>query len=277
MRRSRQAQALRVGGLTLGAAAVVVFALFPVVVMVTTSLNTGANAGGREIVPTGLTLEHFTYVFTETEFPRYLRNSMLVALGTVLASGLLALLAAVAVARFRFRFRTAVLMMILTVQMVPMEAMVIPLFLQARDLNLLNSLLGLVVVYVAFSLSFAIWMLRGFVAAVPVELEEAAVLDGCSWWQMFWRILFPLVAPGLVAISVFSFILAWNEFIFALTFMNDSSGYTAAVGLRQFFTRDGANWGAVMAGSTLITVPVMIFFVAVQRRLSTTNAGAMKG
>ena len=105
--------------------------------------------------------------------------------------------------------------------MVPLEALVIPLFIQASSLEMLNSLLGLTVVYVAFSLPFAIWMLRGFVAAVPQELEEAAYLDGASWPRMFWSVLFPLVAPGLVATSVFSFITAWNEFVFAITFFND--------------------------------------------------------
>ena len=168
--------------------------------------------------------------------------------------------------------------MILIVQMVPMEALVIPLFIQVRTLGMLNSLLGLVVVYVGFSLSFAIWNLRGFVAAVPVELEEAAYLDGCSWWRMFRSILLPLVAPGLVATSVFSFITAWNEFIFALTFMQDDSKYTVAVGLRRFFGQYGTDWGYVMAASTLITIPVMIFFVIAQRRLTSgLVSGAVKG
>lgn len=264
--------------LSLGFLVVLVFSLFPVATMLGTAVDPSANAGGRNLLPSGFTLEHFAFVLEEGNFLTYLRNSLLVALGTVLASSLLALFAAVAVARFRFRFRASVLIVILTVQMVPMEALVIPLFLQAKTLGLLDQLLGLVVVYVAFSLPFAIWTLRGFVAAVPVELEEAAALDGASWWQMFWRVLFPLVAPGLVATSIFSFIVAWNEFIFALTFMSDSELYTVAVGLRQFFTRNGANWGAVMAGSAIITVPVMIFFVAVQSKLSSgLTAGATKG
>ena len=143
---------------------------------------------------------------------------------------------------------------------------------------MLNSLIALTVVYVAFSLPFAIWMLRGFVAAIPQELEEAAYLDGASWPRMFWSVLFPLVAPGLVATSVFSFITAWNEFVFAITFLNDKDKYTVAAGLRQFFTQYGTDWGSVMAGSTLITVPVMIFFVLVQRRLAEgLVAGAVKG
>ncbi|MFX0537197.1 carbohydrate ABC transporter permease [Ornithinimicrobium sp. Y1847] len=269
---------LRLSGLIIASLAVVVFSLFPILVMMGTAVDPAANAGGRNVIPTGFTLDHFRNVLERTNFPRYLLNSLIVAAVTVIASALLSLFAAVAVARFKFSGRTKILMMILIIQMVPMEALVIPLFIQARNLGLLNSLLGLSVIYIAFSLSFAIWMLRGFVAAVPVELEEAALLDGATWWQMFWKILFPLVAPGLVAVSVFSFILAWNEFIFALTFMSDTSNYTAAVGLRTFFTRGGTDWGSVMAASTIITLPVLLFFVAVQSRLSTgLMSGATKG
>jgi N,N'-diacetylchitobiose transport system permease protein len=257
---------------------VLVFTLFPVYLMVSMAVDARANDGKRKLLPTDFTLDHFSFVLDEGNFTTYLRNSVLVALATVVVSGLLALLAAVAVARFRFRFRTSVLILVLVVQMVPMEALVIPLFVQAKDLQLLDRLVGLVVVYVAFSLPFAIWTLRGFVATVPKDIEEAAYVDGASWGRMFWTILMPLVAPGLVATSIFSFIVAWNEFIFALTFMTDESRYTAAVGLREFFTAYGNDWGAIMAGSTLITVPVMIFFVIVQRRLSSgLVAGAVKG
>jgi N,N'-diacetylchitobiose transport system permease protein len=257
---------------------VLVFSLFPVFVMVSTAVDARANDGSRNILPTKFTLDNFRFVLDEGNFTTYLMNSVIVALATVFISSVIALLASVAVARFTFRFRSAVLMLVLIVQMVPLEALVIPLFLQAKNLQLLNHLIGLVVVYTAFSLPFAIWTLRGFVAAIPVEIEEAAYVDGASWPRMFWSILFPLVAPGLVATSVFSFITAWNEFIFAITFMNDESKYTVAAGLRQFFTQYTTNWGAVMAGSTIITVPVMLFFVAVQRRLATgLAAGAVKG
>ncbi|MEO3752967.1 carbohydrate ABC transporter permease [Streptomyces sp. B6B3] len=244
------------------------FTLFPVYWMVSSAFDPGADHRGSAVLPEGLTLEHFRYVFGTGEFGGYLLNSLLVGLGTVLLSGLLALFAAVAVARFAFRMRTTVLVLILVVQMVPLEALVIPLFLQMRDLDLLNSLLGLTIVYLAFSLPFAIWTLRGFVAAVPKEVEEAAYLDGCGWWRMFRSVLLPLVAPGLVATSVFAFIVAWNEFVFAVTFLQDDEKYTAAVGLHRFFGQYETEWGAVMAGSTLITLPVLIFFVIVQRRLA---------
>lgn len=265
-------------GLVLATTAVLAFTLFPVYWMVSTAFDPQAASGARSLLPGGFGLDNFRVVLTQGGFGTFLRNSIVVALGTVLASGLLSLFAAVAVSRFRFRLRTSVLVMILIVQMVPMEALVIPLFIQVRTLGMLNSLLGLVVVYVGFSLSFAIWNLRGFVAAVPVELEEAAYLDGASWWRMFRSILLPLVAPGLVATSVFSFITAWNEFIFALTFMQDDSLYTVAVGLRRFFGQFGTDWGLVMAASTLITLPVMVFFVIAQRRLTSgLVSGAVKG
>jgi N,N'-diacetylchitobiose transport system permease protein len=269
---------LRLFGKGVGIAAVLVFTLLPVWMMVSTSLNGRANAGSRSLWPEQLTFGNFVGLFRDGGFGTYLLNSVIVATGTVLISGMLALLAAVAVARFRFRFRTSVLVMVLIVQMVPLEALVIPLFIQAKSLALLNSLVGLIVVYLAFSLPFAIWTLRGFVAAVPVEIEEAAYVDGASWFRMFRSVLLPLVASGLVATSIFSFITAWNEFILALTFLTDDDKYTVAVGLRFFFGQFSTNWGAVMAASTVITVPVMVFFVIVQRRLTDgLVAGAVKG
>ncbi|WP_422723847.1 carbohydrate ABC transporter permease [Isoptericola luteus] len=259
-------------------AALLAFTLFPTYWMLVSALD--AKAGiGTSFVPAEPTLEHFRFVLTDGGFDVFLRNSLVVALATVVASSLLALLASVAVARFRFRFRTQVLMMVLVVQMVPLEALVIPLFVQVRDLNLLGTLTGITIVYIALALPFGIWMLRGFVAAVPVELEEAAYLDGASWGRMFRSILFPLVAPGLVATSIFSFITAWNEFVFAMTLLGGATeNYTVAIGLRSFFGQHSNDWGAIMAASTIITVPVMVFFIVVQRRLASgLTAGAVKG
>jgi N,N'-diacetylchitobiose transport system permease protein len=275
--RSRRAR-LSLAWRAAAVAALLLFTLFPTYWMISSALDGRASSGAQSLFPAEPTLGNFTYVLTEGGFGTFLRNSALVALLTVVLSGLLALFASVAVARFRFRFRTGILMLILIIQMVPLEALVIPLFIQVRDLQMLNNLLGLVIVYVAFSLPFAIWMLRGFVAAVPVELEEAAYIDGASWGRMFYSVLLPLVAPGLVATSVFAFIMAWNEFIFATTFLDNPDTYTVAVGLQQFFGENSNEWGYIMAGSTLITLPVMIFFVLVQRRLSGgLVSGAVKG
>nr|WP_232832225.1 carbohydrate ABC transporter permease [Nocardiopsis sp. FIRDI 009] len=246
--------------------------------MLVSAFSDRSTSGTGALVPRDVTFENFTYVMTEGDFTLYLRNSLAVASITVVGACLLALLASVAVARFRFRFRTSVLVLVLVVQMVPLEALVIPLFLQVRDLRMLNTVLGLGVVYVALSLPLAVWMLRGFVAAVPREVEEAAYIDGASWPRMFWSVLLPLVAPGLVATAIFSFILAWNEFVLALTFMQQSDRYTVAVGLRQFFGQYANEWGHVMAASTIITLPVMVFFILVQRWLvAGLVQGAVKG
>ncbi|WP_371529728.1 carbohydrate ABC transporter permease [Streptomyces sp. NBC_01283] len=265
-------------GLPVGVIALLVFALFPVYWMISTALDPKAVTRGSDVLPSGLSFEHFTYVFEKGNFGTYLLNSAIVGFGTILAAGVLSLFAAIAVARFKFRFRTSVLIMVLIVQMVPLEALVIPLFIQMRDYDMLNSLLGLTIVYVALSLPFAIWTLRGFVQTVPKEVEEAAYIDGASWFRMFRSVLLPLVAPGLVATSIFAFITAWNEFVFAYTFMKGSDKYTAAVGIYQFFGENSTAWGPVMASSTLVTVPVMIFFVIVHRKLgSGLAAGAVKG
>ncbi|MDR2996644.1 MAG: carbohydrate ABC transporter permease [Microbacterium sp.] len=266
-------------GIVVAVIGLLLFTLFPVYWMIMSSFDKKASSGGGNLLPREFTWDNFTYVLTDGGFDVFLRNSAIVAIVTVLASALLALLAAVAVTRFRFKFRTSMLLMILVVQMVPLEALVIPLFIQIKNLGLLNTLIGLMIVYVALSLPFGIWMLRGFVAAVPVELEEAAYIDGASWWRMFRSVLFPLVMPGLVATSVFSFITAWNEFIFAMTLLGgEVDQYTVSIGLRQFFGEHSNEWGFIMAASTLITLPVMVFFVIVQRRLSDgLVAGAVKG
>ena len=267
-------------GRAVAVVALLAFTLLPIYMMLTMAVDERANAAHRGIVPTKFTLDHFGFVLDEGGFSSYLLNSAIVAGGTIVASGLLALLAAVAVSRFRFRFRTSVLIMLLIVQMVPLEALVIPMFIQARNLHLLNSLLGLVVVYVAFSLPISIWMLRGFVAAVPKEIEEAAYVDGASWSRMFWSILFPLVAPGLVAVSVFSFITAWNEFIFALTFNTDvdPKRYTAAVGLRRFFGQYANDWGPIMAAAIFVIVPLLVIYVWAQKHIiEGITSGATKG
>ena len=209
----------------------------------------------------------------------FFRNSLLVTLSTVVLASLISLLASIAVARFRFRFRASYLILLLIVQMIPGQALIIALFLDFDRLNLLQSLPGLVLVYAAQALPVSIWMLRNFVATVPRELEEAAAVDGAGSLRIFWRILFPMVAPGLIATSIFSFITAYNEFIVALTFLGQAhSDYTLPIYVTYFFTRGGAEWGPIMAASTLYTIPVVVFFLIVQRRMTAgLVAGAVKG
>ncbi|RAY12011.1 carbohydrate ABC transporter permease [Actinomadura craniellae] len=263
---------------------VFVLAVFPVFWMVSTAFkpNDEIFSSTPKPLPADPTVRHFDFVLNgriaETSFWSYFGNSLLLALGTVVVSGLLAVLAATAVARFRFTFRTTFLVMLLVVQMVPLEALVIPLFLDLKRLTLLDSLVGLSIVYIGFALPFSIWMLRGFVAAVPRELEEAAAIDGAGPVRTFFTVLLPLVAPGLVATSIFSFITAWNEFIFAFTFLDDQSKYTLPIMMQYFFGRGGNEWGPIMAASTLLSLPVIVFFLLVQRRMvSGLTSGAIKG
>jgi len=266
-RRRRGSVAANVAGLLVFA-----FFAFPVYWMVTTALKPAGEIRTFDVrlFPTTLTLEHFR---TAT----FLRNSVAVSLSVTVLSVLVALLAATAVARFRFRGRRAYLVAILIVQMVPLEALVIPMYLTLRDADLLNVLPVLVATYMAFVLPFTVWTLRGFVAALPVELEEAAMIDGASRWGAFWRITFPLMAPGLVATGVFAFIQAWNEFILALTLM-ERSNQTLPVWLGTFKTPQGTDWGGLMAGSTLLAIPVVVFAVALQGRITAgAAAGAVKG
>jgi N,N'-diacetylchitobiose transport system permease protein len=263
------------------AAAIGVFLLFtfPVYWMVATAFKQPGDIRSYDLklLPWPITLEHFQTAFHTAGFWTYARNSLFVALGTTVLSLLVALLAATATARFGFRGRRAYLLMILIVQMVPLEALVIPMYVVLRDAGLLNVLPLLIATYMAFVLPFTIWTLRGFVVAVPVELEEAAMVDGTTRWGAFWRVLFPLIAPGLVATGVFAFMQAWNEFILALTLV-EQENQTLPVWLGSFKTAQGTDWGGLMAGSTLFAIPVLVFFLIVQGRLTTgLTAGAVKG
>jgi N,N'-diacetylchitobiose transport system permease protein len=269
----------RVATTLAGVLVVLVFA-FPVYWMVNTSFQRGTDLRGLDpsFLPINGTLDNYQRVF-ERQFVPALRMSLLVTLATVVAALILALLAAVAVSRFRFRGRTAFVVTVLVVQMVPPEAMVISLFKVLDGWQLVNTAIGLVLVYLIFVLPFTIWVLRGFVSGIPVELEEAALVDGCGRLRAFLSITFPLMAPGLVATGVFAFIQAWNEFIFALVLMNRGGRQTLPVWLQAFNEgAKGTDWGGVMAGSTLMAIPVIIFFLIVQGRMTQgLMAGAVKG
>lgn len=259
---------------------------FPLYWMVLSALKPTAalNSGDASVITTTPTLDAFVRVLTVDSFGRYFLNSVVVALLVVVASTACAFLAAVALTRYRFRLRTTVLLTVLVAQMVPIEGLAIPLFFLFRNIGGvvpvlgLNQLGSLVLVHVAFSIPFAVWMLRGFVAAVPDELEEAARIDGASSWRFVRSVLFPLVAPGVVACSVFSFISTWNDFLFAKTFIiSAQENQTLPIAILGFFKPDQNDWGGIMAGSVIMTVPVLVFFVLVQRHLVSGLAGAVKG
>jgi N,N'-diacetylchitobiose transport system permease protein len=257
---------------------------FPLYWMVLAAVKPAGELRSAAPLTVAPTLDSFRRVLDVENFGLYFVNSVVVAVAVVALSLLVSFLSAVALTRFRFRGRTVLVVMLLVAQMVPVEALTIPLFFLLRSFGQavpaigLNQLGSLVLVHLAFSLPFAIWLLRGFVAAVPAELEEAAALDGASRFRFTWQVLFPLVAPGLVAASVVSFIHAWNDFLFAKTFIiSGTENRTLPLGLLVFFKPEEQDWGAIMAGSTLMTVPVLVFFLIVQRHLVSGMAGAVKG
>ena len=276
----------RIGGALAAIAALLVFvaSVFPVYWMINTSFQPNAQVRGTELHfwPDNGTLENYTNVIFFNErapFLPALANSLQVTLLTVIVALVFAFLAALAVTRFRFRTRAAFIITILLVQMIPAEAMIISTFRLMDGWALLNTVVGLSAVYIATVLPFTIWTLRGFVNGVPVELEEAAMIDGLSRSQAFWRITFPLLAPGLVATGVFGFIQAWNEFVFALVLNPRPGAMTLPVWLRTFLDPNGGtNWAELMAGSTLVAIPVVVFFLLVQSRMSSgLVSGAVKG
>jgi len=206
------------------------------------------------------------------------KNSLIVVAVMLAISLATAFLAAVSVARFGFKGRNAFIIMIIGVQMVPLNALIIPLYLMLDKLGQTDALPGVIVIYTAVVLPFMVWTLRGFVANIPAELEEAAMIDGCSRLGAFLRITFPLVGPGLVATAVFGFIQAWNEYIIAYVMLSSPGNQTLTVWLASFTTNHGPEWGPLMAAATLTGLPVVAFFLVVQRWLAGgLTAGAVKG
>ena len=230
-------------------------------------------------LPIGGTLANFRRVVTDPSFYESVKVSLAVTGITIAVAILFAFVAAVALSRFRFRGRKSFIVTILVVQMIPAEGLFISQYQMLDSWGLVNAVLGLTIVYVAAILPFTIWMLRGFVSGVPIELEEAAMIDGCSRTGAFFRITFPLLAPGLVASGVYGFLQAWNEYTLALVVMTDPEKRTLPLWLQGLVEANRAtDWGLVMAGATLIAVPVIAFFLFVQKRLSAgLVAGAVKG
>jgi len=281
----RTRRPFRAGKLGAGALAIAVAVvwIFPVYWMVNTSLLPRTQVQSR--TPTFFSADggffNYARVLDGDSFLNALRMSAVVTLSTVLFVLIFAFLAALAISRFRFRGRKSFIIAMLFIQMLPAEGLFIAQYRMLSSANLLNSAIGLTVLYTAAVVPFTVWMLRGFVAGVPAELEEAGMVDGLSRTGAFIRITFPLLAPGLVAAGVYAFLQAWNEFTIALVALPSNQAQTLPLWLRGFLNSSvsqGVNWGEVMAASTLIAVPVIIFFLFVQGRMTGgLVSGAVKG
>jgi len=272
------------GKVLFGVLAIVVALIwvFPVYWMASSSLlpNVVLTSTTPRFFPWGGSVGNYQTVLNSGFF-RALWISLQVTLIAVVFAILFAFLAALAISRFKFRGRKGFVLAILFIQMLPAEGLFIAQYKMMSTVNLLNTVIGVSVLYIAAVIPFTVWMLRGFVAGIPAELEESAKVDGCSSVSAFFRITFPLLAPGLVASGVYAFLQAWNEFTIALVILPREDMRTLPLWLRTFIQASQAretDWGAVMAASTLVAVPVIVFFLLVQGRLTSgLVAGAVKG
>ena len=258
---------------------VFVTAGFPVYWMLNTAFKPAKDAIDPDpsLLPTGLTLSNFSRALDIADFWGPVGRSLVVSLSVVAIGVVVGTLAALAISRFAFRGRKVVIVGILAVQMVPLVAMIIPVFLLLNDLDQYDKLSGLIITYLTFILPFTVWTLRGFIVNIPKELEEAAMVDGCSPTGAFLRVVFPLLAPGMVATSVYAFIQAWNEYLYALMLLSQKN-QTATVWLGNFTTKHGTEYAPMMAGSTMMAVPIVVLFLLVQRKMAAgLTAGAVKG
>lgn len=255
---------------------------FPIYWMLTTAVkkSTDINRLVPQFWPAHPTLRAFREVLGDPIFRDDLRNSFVITLSAVVISVVIGFFGALAIARFRFVGRRIFVVTVLLVQMIPLIALTVPLSLLLDSYHLKNTLPGVVIAYLMFTTPYTVWTLRTFIANVPRDLDEAAMVDGCNRWQTFYKIILPLVAPGLIATGVYGWILAWNEFVFANTLLIDNNKQTAMVYLLVFQSSPthGADYGGMMAAATLTALPVVVLFAAFHSRISTgLTAGAVKG
>lgn len=254
------------------------FCIAPIILMFATSLKLQT-----QIFNTGIsffftpTLENYREVINEGGFIRYLGNSLFVGVISTFLTLLLGCMAAYGLARFRFHGRKTIAYTTLLLRTVPFAVLAVPVFMIWGQVGLINSLWGLILLYVAVNLPFAIWLLYGFILQVPIELEEAAAIDGCNPLQVFYKVVLPLIKPGIAAASIFTFRIAWNEFILALV-LTDRATRTLPVAASLYITDIGVDWGKIMALGSLIAIPPLIFtFIAAKQIITGLTAGAVKG
>jgi len=270
-----RAGVLYIGGLTL-----LVVGAFPLFWMLATSLKPSAEifATPPRLVPAHPTLENFGRLFGETAFLTFFRNSAVVSLATVAVTLSVSALGAYGLTRFAFAGREKVAGLILTTYMFAPVMIIIPFYILVKQLGIVNTRLALVLSYTTFCLPFCLWLLRAFFESIPLELEEAAMVDGAGRARAVWHVVLPLALPGLIAAAIFTFILAYNDFLFALVLITSEELKTLPVGVNDLFNATIVDWGMIMAAGVMITLPAILFFAGVQRYLvQGWGAGGVKG
>ena len=259
---------------------IVVASVFPFYYAIITSFKTGTALFEVSYWPTSFSLNNYYAVFEQGEFPRNILNSVFIATMTVILALLMAVTASYALARVRFRGRGLLLMTILAVSMFPQIAVLSGLFEMIRFIGIYNTPWALILSYTIFTLPFTVWVLTTFMRDLPIEIEEAAIVDGATPWQIIVKVFLPLMWPALVTTGLLAFIGAWNEFLFALTFTssNETRTVPVAIGLLSGATQYETPWGIIMAASVLVTVPIIIMVLIFQRKIvAGLTAGGVKG
>ncbi|MEM1054510.1 MAG: carbohydrate ABC transporter permease [Bacteroidota bacterium] len=255
-------------------------AVYPVTRIFTISLRPGDQLLSRSLalIPDGASLENYRVLLVETDFMRWLGNSLLVSLVVTITGVALASTAGYALSRHRFRGRKMALSGILVTQMFPATMLLLPLYIVLINLGLINSYIGIVIIYTATALPFCVWQMKGYYDTIPASLEEAARIDGATPWQAFYKVILPLAAPALVITALFSFMSAWNEYVVAAVVLQDTELFTLPVGLKGFQASLSTQWGLYAAGSLLVSIPVIVLFLILSRYLiSGLTLGAVKG
>lgn len=261
-------------------ALLVMIAGFPFFWMVSTSLksNTEVATIPPQILPPSPSWESYLKVWTDSNFLLYFLNSLKVAGITTIISVIFAIMAGLGFARFKFKWSSQLQMIVLFAQLFPLVLLVTPYYTIMRTLKILNTHASLILAYISFILPFSIWMLTNYFKAIPPEMEEAAMVDGCSRLTALIKVTIPLSAPGIVATTINAFTMAWNEFLFAQTFINSPELRTLPIGLRSFMGQYNTEWNLLMAGAVISTLPVVILFIFLQKQLiSGLTAGGVKG
>jgi multiple sugar transport system permease protein len=257
-----------------------IWATIPFYWMLLTSFKSDAEilTPTARILPQSFEIHHYTKTFFATGYPLFLRNSLIVAIATTAFSIVVGSMGGYAISRLQFRGRHLMARTLIYSYLVPASILFIPLFAMMVRLGLTNSLFGLSLAYLTFTVPFCTWMLIGYFRTVPIELEEAALVDGATKWTVLWRIIVPLSAPAMVVVAVFSFTASWNEFLYALVLVQNKDFMTAPVGLTSFQVADQTFWGAMMAASTIMSIPPLLLYLIGQRWVvSGWTMGSVKG
>ena len=263
-----------------GLIAFFVFVTFPIYWMVITSFTAESDLFTLPLhyFPAEATFDHYVATLIRTDILRYFTNSLTVASVASACTLLVSVLGGYALARYRFRGKQPTILLFLATQMMPMVVLIVPLFIVFRTLGLLNTLYSLMIVYTILNIPFCTMMMHGFFIGIPVELEEAAMVDGCTRFGAIARVAVPLTRPGLIATFLFAFIGAWNELLFAVMFLNTDANFTLPVGLYMFINKYDIYWGRMMAGATIALIPALFVFGFVQRYMvKGMSLGAVKG